>query len=104
MSESTPVRTRCAHGLQRTIGPKHSKSGWKRAVSAIRFAGCRPPKLRHRRAMIGKPLEVGIGIRLWKRAIETARQRLLIADVFKRAEHALFYRPLMPLSGKPFSV
>jgi alkylated DNA repair protein (DNA oxidative demethylase) len=54
--------------------------------------------------MIGKPLEVGIGIRLWKRAIETARQRLLIADVFKRAEHALFYRPLMPLSGKPFSV
>ena len=54
--------------------------------------------------MIGKALEIGPGMRLWKCALDSSQQQLLIAEVFERAERAPFYRPRMPMSGKPFSV
>jgi len=50
------------------------------------------------------PLEIGPGIRLWHGALDGATQRALLADVFARAAAWPFYRPRMPISGKPFSV
>lgn len=49
-------------------------------------------------------LEIGPGIALWREALDRAAQESLIADVFARAERASFYKPRMPVSGKPFSV
>lgn len=44
------------------------------------------------------------GVRLWSGALDAQAQDALIADVFVRAERAPFYRPVMPRSGKAFSV
>ena len=49
-------------------------------------------------------LEIAPGIALWREALDRAAQLSLIADVLARAEQAPFYRPRMPVSGKPFSV
>jgi alkylated DNA repair protein (DNA oxidative demethylase) len=54
--------------------------------------------------MLPKPLLVGPDILLWREAFDASAQRALVADVFERARLAPFYRPLMPKSGKPFSV
>ncbi|MBV9062093.1 MAG: alpha-ketoglutarate-dependent dioxygenase AlkB [Alphaproteobacteria bacterium] len=60
--------------------------------------------LHHRSAMIPKPLELGPGIRLWKCALDGGEQRSLIGEISRAAQLAPFYRPRMPVSGKPFSV
>jgi DNA oxidative demethylase len=49
-------------------------------------------------------LAVMDGVSLWPGALDGAQQAALIAEVFRLAERAPFYRPLMPRSGKPFSV
>lgn len=49
-------------------------------------------------------LEIGPGIALWREALDRAAQQSLVAEVFSRAERAPFYKPRMPISGKPFSV
>jgi alkylated DNA repair protein (DNA oxidative demethylase) len=41
---------------------------------------------------------------LWPQAFDAAVQAALVADVFAKIEAASFYKPLMPGSGKPFSV
>jgi alkylated DNA repair protein (DNA oxidative demethylase) len=49
-------------------------------------------------------LEVGPGILLWRTALTRVVQKELIAEIFSRVRDAPFYRPRMPVSGKPFSV
>jgi DNA oxidative demethylase len=49
-------------------------------------------------------LAVMDGVFLWPAKFDAAAQASLIAEVFRLAEHAPFYRPRMPGSGKPFSV
>jgi DNA oxidative demethylase len=49
-------------------------------------------------------LDVAPGVHLWPAALDADEQKSLIADVFARAQQAPFYRPKMPVSGKPFSV
>ncbi|HEY8696925.1 MAG TPA: alpha-ketoglutarate-dependent dioxygenase AlkB [Rhizomicrobium sp.] len=49
-------------------------------------------------------LEIGPGISLWREALDRAAQQSLVADILARAEQAPFYKPRMPISGKPFSV
>jgi alkylated DNA repair protein (DNA oxidative demethylase) len=49
-------------------------------------------------------LEIGPGISLWREALDRAAQQSLVADVLARAGQAPFYKPRMPISGKPFSV
>ncbi|HEV2563203.1 MAG TPA: alpha-ketoglutarate-dependent dioxygenase AlkB [Rhizomicrobium sp.] len=49
-------------------------------------------------------LDVAPGIHLWPGALDAGEQKSLIADVLARIEQAPFYRPKMPVSGKPFSV
>jgi len=44
------------------------------------------------------------GIRLWPKYLEPAAQRRLVAEIFDRIATAPLYRPVMPVSGKPFSV
>jgi DNA oxidative demethylase len=50
------------------------------------------------------PMTVMDGVRLWPGALDAQAQDALIADIFARAEQAPFYRPVMPRSGKAFSV
>lgn len=52
----------------------------------------------------GAIIEIDEGIRLWPGAFDSPAQSALIADVFARAKTAPFYRPVMPQSGRPFSV
>jgi alkylated DNA repair protein (DNA oxidative demethylase) len=54
--------------------------------------------------MLSKPLEVGAGILLWRNALGTETQEALVTKVFELTQCAPFYRPRMPISGKPFSV
>ncbi|MFL5239290.1 MAG: alpha-ketoglutarate-dependent dioxygenase AlkB family protein [Rhizomicrobium sp.] len=54
--------------------------------------------------MLSKPLEIGPGILLWREALEKPAQQALAAAVFELAKRAPFYRPRMPIYGKPFSV
>src|SRR6478672_11456554 len=54
--------------------------------------------------MPNPPLEIASGIRLWHGALDQRTQKTLLAEVFQRAASAPFYRPRMPISGKPFSV
>ena len=54
--------------------------------------------------MQGIRLDVAPGVALWRGALDREVQRELLADVCTRAERAPFYRPRMPVSGKPFSV
>jgi alkylated DNA repair protein (DNA oxidative demethylase) len=49
-------------------------------------------------------IDVGPGIVLWRDALDAEAQQSLLAEVLKRADTATFYRPRMPISGKPFSV
>ena len=49
-------------------------------------------------------LAIAPGVTLWRERFSKARQMALLEDVLARIEQAPFYRPLMPGSGKPFSV
>ncbi|HXL98614.1 MAG TPA: alpha-ketoglutarate-dependent dioxygenase AlkB [Rhizomicrobium sp.] len=49
-------------------------------------------------------LAVMDGVTLWSGALDAAAQSELVAEVFRLAQDAPFYRPVMPKSGKPFSV
>jgi alkylated DNA repair protein (DNA oxidative demethylase) len=51
-----------------------------------------------------KHIDILAGVRLWPEWFDRAEQAALIADVFRLAEEAPFYRPVMPQSGKAFSV
>ena len=51
-----------------------------------------------------KRIEICPGVWLWPEALDGAAQAALIAEIFARVEEAPFYRPVMPGSGKPFSV
>jgi alkylated DNA repair protein (DNA oxidative demethylase) len=50
------------------------------------------------------PLELGPGIRYWPEGIAEADQVALLAEILSLAQSAPFYRPTMPVSGKPLSV
>jgi alkylated DNA repair protein (DNA oxidative demethylase) len=52
----------------------------------------------------GAKLAVMDGVSLWSGALDSEEQSALIAEVFRLAARAPFYRPVMPKSGKPFSV
>jgi alkylated DNA repair protein (DNA oxidative demethylase) len=43
-------------------------------------------------------------VTLWPERLDREAQTALIAEVFRLVEDAPFYRPVMPQSGKPFSV
>lgn len=49
-------------------------------------------------------LDVAPGVVLWPEALARDDQQALVAEVFARTDIAPFYRPVMPKSGKPFSV
>jgi len=51
-----------------------------------------------------KPLALAPGMALWREYFSRDAQRALLADVLARVEAAPFYKPVMPKSGKPFSV
>jgi alkylated DNA repair protein (DNA oxidative demethylase) len=51
-----------------------------------------------------RALDIAPGVRLWSGGLDANEQKLLLEDVLRRAQDAPFYRPLMPRSGKPFSV
>ena len=53
---------------------------------------------------LSNAVAIADGIRLWPQAFDAKAQAALVADVFSRLEEAPFYKPLMPGSGKPFSV
>jgi alkylated DNA repair protein (DNA oxidative demethylase) len=50
------------------------------------------------------PLSLAPGVALWRGTYDRAAQAALVAEVFARAQEAPFYKPVMPVSGKPFSV
>lgn len=54
--------------------------------------------------MLANKLVISEGVYLWPTALDAAAQRALVAEIFARAEDAPFYRPVMPKTGKPFSV
>lgn len=49
-------------------------------------------------------LTIADGVFLWPRALDAKTQTDLVADIFGKIEEAPFYRPVMPGSGKAFSV
>lgn len=49
-------------------------------------------------------LELAFGVVLWREKFSRAEQQKLLADILARIEQAPFYRPVMPGSGKEFSV
>src|SRR5690348_262554 len=51
-----------------------------------------------------RPLELTLGVRLWREALTRDEQSSLVADVLRRVAAAPFYRPTMPRSERPFSV
>ena len=51
-----------------------------------------------------KPLALAPGVALWRGYYSRAAQSALLDDVLARAAAAPFYKPVMPVSGKPFSV
>jgi alkylated DNA repair protein (DNA oxidative demethylase) len=51
-----------------------------------------------------RALDIAPGVRLWSGGLDAKEQKLLVEDVLRRAQDTPFYRPLMPRSGKPFSV
>jgi alkylated DNA repair protein (DNA oxidative demethylase) len=59
---------------------------------------------RSRRPVRGVRLEIAPGVTLWRCALNPEAQRELLTDVLSRTEQAPFYRPRLPISGKPFSV
>lgn len=54
--------------------------------------------------MLGAKLDVADGVVLWPGAFDEAAQRALTDTIFALAQDAPFYRPVMPGSGKAFSV
>jgi alkylated DNA repair protein (DNA oxidative demethylase) len=53
---------------------------------------------------LSSKIDVADGVALWPQAFDAAAQAALGADVFAKVEAAPFYKPVMPGSGKPFSV
>jgi DNA oxidative demethylase len=53
--------------------------------------------------MVGS-IAVAPGVVLWRERFSRAEQTTLLDDVLTRITEAPFYRPVMPGSGKPFSV
>lgn len=49
-------------------------------------------------------LAVAPGVTLWREYFSAAEQQALLADVLQRLEEAPLYKPVMPKTGKPFSV
>jgi alkylated DNA repair protein (DNA oxidative demethylase) len=49
-------------------------------------------------------LELAPGVMLWREYFARPEQQSLVDEVMQRVQIAPFYRPLMPRSGKPFSV
>lgn len=49
-------------------------------------------------------LEIAPGVVLWREWFDRAAQRALVETVFELAKTAPFYKPVMPKSGKAFSV
>jgi len=49
-------------------------------------------------------LELAPGVKLWREYFSSPKQKMLVAEVLQQTQAAPFYRPLMPRSGKPFSV
>ena len=49
-------------------------------------------------------LDVMPGVVLWPEALSREAQQDLVGEIFARVSNAPFYRPVMPKSGKPFSV
>jgi len=49
-------------------------------------------------------LEVAPGVALWREWFDRNAQKALVETVFALAQRAPFYKPVMPKSGKPFSV
>ena len=54
--------------------------------------------------MLPAKLNVADGIVLWPGALNEDSQRALVAEIFEKEKTAPFYRPVMPGTGKPFSV
>ena len=50
------------------------------------------------------PLELAPGVMLWREYFARPEQQNLVDELMQRVQVAPFYRPLMPRSGKPFSV
>lgn len=55
-------------------------------------------------ALLATKIEIAPGISFWPGALNEVAQTSLIEDVFVRVREAPFYKPFMPVSGKPFSV
>jgi len=51
-----------------------------------------------------KALALAPGVALWREYLSPSEQRQLVAETLHLTRAAPFYRPLMPRSGKPFSV
>ena len=51
-----------------------------------------------------KPLALAPGVTLWREYFDREAQRTLLTEVLARVAAAPFYKPVMPKSGKPFSV
>jgi alkylated DNA repair protein (DNA oxidative demethylase) len=49
-------------------------------------------------------LQVAPGVILWRERFSPLEQKALLDDVLARLEEAPLYRPVMPATGKPFSV
>ena len=49
-------------------------------------------------------LEIAPGVTLWREKFSRTAQEKLLQEIFARLEQAPFYRPVMPGSGKAFSV
>ena len=54
--------------------------------------------------MLGSRLDVAPGVVLWPGVFDETAQRALTDEIFMLAKDAPFYRPVMPGSGKAFSV
>jgi DNA oxidative demethylase len=52
----------------------------------------------------GARLAIAPGIVLWPGALDAPACKTLVAEIFTGAQLAPFYRPAMPVSGKPFGV
>jgi DNA oxidative demethylase len=51
-----------------------------------------------------KPITIAPGIFLWREKFSPLQQKELLDDVMARLKQAPLYRPVMPNTGKPFSV
>ena len=54
--------------------------------------------------MLAARLDVADGVHLWPCALDAAAQNALLAEILAKVEEAPLYRPVMPGSGKAFSV